>query len=149
MNSKASPASTNPSKKCRALVPYFPSLKGRLAGEHTVLETPPDVYSRFHDPPECSMIFQEFIVRSRKRELFLTVCRTFQNATYATYGRHYRGRPGTLPQPISPLQFLFVNFIVFMKLYLTSIGKNLVAFGGESCSSCREVGSDSCFQIYQ
>jgi hypothetical protein len=35
MNSKASPPSTNPTKKCRALFPYFPSLESRLAGEHT------------------------------------------------------------------------------------------------------------------
>jgi hypothetical protein len=36
MNNKASPPSTNPTKKCRTLFPYFPSLEGRLAGEHTV-----------------------------------------------------------------------------------------------------------------
>jgi hypothetical protein len=35
MNNKASPPSTNPTKKCRDLFPYFPSLEGRLAGEHT------------------------------------------------------------------------------------------------------------------
>jgi hypothetical protein len=37
MNNKASPPSTNPSKKCRALFPYFPSLESRIANEHTVL----------------------------------------------------------------------------------------------------------------
>jgi hypothetical protein len=36
MNNKESPPSTNPTKKCRALFPYFPSLEGHLAGEHTV-----------------------------------------------------------------------------------------------------------------
>jgi hypothetical protein len=36
MNNKTSPPSTNPTKKCRALFPYFPSLESRLAGEHTV-----------------------------------------------------------------------------------------------------------------
>jgi hypothetical protein len=36
MNNKASPPSTNPTKKCRALFPYFPSFEGRLAGEHIV-----------------------------------------------------------------------------------------------------------------
>jgi hypothetical protein len=36
MNNKASPPSTNPTKKCRALFPYLPSLESRLAGEHTV-----------------------------------------------------------------------------------------------------------------
>jgi hypothetical protein len=36
MNNKASPPSTNPTKKYSALFPYFPSLEGRLAGEHTV-----------------------------------------------------------------------------------------------------------------
>jgi hypothetical protein len=35
MNNKESPP-TNPTKKCGALFPYFPSLEGRLAGEHTV-----------------------------------------------------------------------------------------------------------------
>jgi hypothetical protein len=38
MNNKASPPSTNPTKKCRALFPYFPSLESRLAGEDTVGE---------------------------------------------------------------------------------------------------------------
>jgi hypothetical protein len=37
MNNKASPSSTNPTKTCRALFPYFPSLESRLAGEHTVV----------------------------------------------------------------------------------------------------------------
>jgi hypothetical protein len=37
MNNKASPPSTNPTKKCTALLPYFPSLESRLAGEHTVI----------------------------------------------------------------------------------------------------------------
>jgi hypothetical protein len=37
MNIKASTPSTNPTKKCRALFPYFPSLEGGLAGEHTVV----------------------------------------------------------------------------------------------------------------
>jgi hypothetical protein len=37
MNSKASPPSTNTTKKCKALFPYFPWLKSRLAGEHTVV----------------------------------------------------------------------------------------------------------------
>jgi hypothetical protein len=36
MKNKASPPSTDPTKKCRALFPYFPSLESRLAGEHTV-----------------------------------------------------------------------------------------------------------------
>jgi hypothetical protein len=36
MNNKASPPSTKPTKKCRALLLYFPSLEGRLADEHTV-----------------------------------------------------------------------------------------------------------------
>jgi hypothetical protein len=37
MNIKAPPPSTNPTKKCRALFPHFPSLESRLAGEHTVV----------------------------------------------------------------------------------------------------------------
>jgi hypothetical protein len=36
MNNKASPPSTNTTKKCRDLFPYFPGLESRLAGEHTV-----------------------------------------------------------------------------------------------------------------
>jgi hypothetical protein len=40
VNNKASPPSTNPTKECRALFPYFPSLEGRLAGEHTVVDIP-------------------------------------------------------------------------------------------------------------
>jgi hypothetical protein len=36
MNSKASPPSTNLTKKCRALVPYIPCLESRSVGEHTV-----------------------------------------------------------------------------------------------------------------
>jgi hypothetical protein len=36
MYNKASPPSINPTKKCRALFPYFPSLESRLADEHTV-----------------------------------------------------------------------------------------------------------------
>jgi hypothetical protein len=38
MNNKTSPPSTNPTKKCRALFPYFSSLESRLAGEHTALK---------------------------------------------------------------------------------------------------------------
>jgi hypothetical protein len=34
MDNKASPPSTNPTKKCRDLFPYFPNLESRLAGEH-------------------------------------------------------------------------------------------------------------------
>jgi hypothetical protein len=40
MNNKASPPPTDPTKKCKALFPYFPSLEGRLAGEHTVEVVP-------------------------------------------------------------------------------------------------------------
>jgi hypothetical protein len=40
MNNKASPPSTDPTKKCGALFPYFPSLESRLAGEHTVSVIP-------------------------------------------------------------------------------------------------------------
>jgi hypothetical protein len=39
MNNKAYPPSTDTTKKCRALFRYFPSLEGRLAGEHTVRVT--------------------------------------------------------------------------------------------------------------
>jgi hypothetical protein len=35
MNNKTSPPSTNTTKKCRELFPYFPSLESRLAGEYT------------------------------------------------------------------------------------------------------------------
>jgi hypothetical protein len=37
MNDKASPPSSNTSKKCKDLFPYFSSLESRLAGEHTVV----------------------------------------------------------------------------------------------------------------
>jgi hypothetical protein len=40
-------------------------------------------------------------------------------------------------------------FYCLMVRYLTRIGKNLVALGGESCSSSWEPGSDSCVQLYQ
>jgi hypothetical protein len=39
MNNKASPPSTNTSNKCSYLFPYFPSLEGRLAGEHAVTDS--------------------------------------------------------------------------------------------------------------
>jgi hypothetical protein len=39
MNNNASSPSTNPTKKCRAVFPYDPSLGGRLAGEHTVVSS--------------------------------------------------------------------------------------------------------------
>jgi hypothetical protein len=45
MNSKASPPSTNTSKKCGDLLPYFPSLESRLAGEHTVLGSQSDLHT--------------------------------------------------------------------------------------------------------
>jgi hypothetical protein len=37
MNSRASPPSTNTTKKCRALFSCFPSLESCLAGEHTIV----------------------------------------------------------------------------------------------------------------
>jgi hypothetical protein len=39
MNNKASPPSTNTTKKYRDLFPYFLSLESRLTGEHTVAPT--------------------------------------------------------------------------------------------------------------
>jgi hypothetical protein len=36
-----------------------------------------------------------------------------------------------------------------MERYLTHIGKYLVALGGESSSSSRELRRDSCVQLYQ
>jgi hypothetical protein len=73
------------------------------------------IYSHFHFPLECSMIFQEFIVRSRKTALFLTVCRTFQNAVYAAYWHHCRGWPCMLPQPMRPLQDFIPTAQVILK----------------------------------
>jgi hypothetical protein len=65
MNNKASPTSTNPTKKCRAVFPYFPSLESRLAGEHTVEQPSLDCGSRpnlqvHFGPPE--MIFRQWKV---------------------------------------------------------------------------------------
>jgi hypothetical protein len=37
-----------------------------------------------------------------------------------------------------------VDFIAFVDRYLSRIGGNPVALGGESCSFIRELGSDSC-----
>jgi hypothetical protein len=40
-------------------------------------------------------------------------------------------------------------FYCFYVRSLTPVGKNLVALGGELCSSRWEPASDSCFQLYQ
>jgi hypothetical protein len=39
--------------------------------------------------------------------------------------------------------------LLFYGAILVSYRENLVAFGGESSSSSREPGSDSCVQLYQ
>jgi hypothetical protein len=46
MDNKASPPSTNTSKKYRDLFPYFPRLEGRLAGEHAVTGV---AYNKAHE----------------------------------------------------------------------------------------------------
>jgi hypothetical protein len=64
MNNKASAPSTNTTKKCRALFPYFPSSEGRLADEHTV-RSPPS------GPQELTDIMPKNVGR---RDLCICVC---------------------------------------------------------------------------
>jgi hypothetical protein len=47
------------------------------------------------------------------------------------------------------LQESYINFIAFRHLHLTRKEEYLVALGVESCSTCRQPESDSCFRLYQ
>jgi hypothetical protein len=62
---KKSPPSTNTSKNCRDLFPYFPSLQSRLADEHTV--TPNKPTPRHNPEDQHRHIHRRKNLRFRKR----------------------------------------------------------------------------------